>query len=131
MTQRVISHAPRQGDKIASHRKEGALDCQWSLIDLNTGKEIVTLRTYYPSSVCYACVWTHSDALGYSRGSDKAGGGGYCKRSAAAYGALLDAGFVFEEPFSGRGEPSIEDALGAIAKMLGLRKRFAVIKAHG
>lgn len=126
---KVISFTPQENINAKAHRKEGNLDRQWSLIDLRDGSTLVTVRTYWPAQTCFACVWT-SSRIGYGSGSSKAGGGGYCKQSAAIEDALRSAGFRFEEPFGGHGLGAVDDALEAIARHAGLRKRFAIIKAH-
>ncbi|MDK3074095.1 hypothetical protein QO034_13315 [Sedimentitalea sp. JM2-8] len=125
----VTSFTPQSTDGIHKYRKDGKLDCQWSLVDLNTGREIVIVRTYWPGSTCYACVWTH-DPLGYGGGGGRAGGGGYCKQSAAVADALGAAGFKFDSAIAGVGMTAIDDALKAIAHHVGLRSRFVIIKAN-
>lgn len=136
---KVTNYTATLCDGVGSYRKDDRLDCQWSLVNLNTGREIVTVRTYWPGSTCYAVVWACGDrdgsvkgaaCLGRSRGAGKAGGGGYCKRSAAVGAALASAGFQFSDQIAGRGEGAIEDALEAIAKCAGLNSRYVVIKAN-
>lgn len=128
---KITSINPNGGNvTLGTYRKEDKLNNQWSLVDLNTGKEVVIVRTYYPASTCYACVWTFG-ALGYSNGRGKAGGYGYCKESAAIDAALRSAGVELSESISGRGMTAIRDALEAMAHKAGLRSRFTIIKANG
>lgn len=118
-----------------AHRKN-VLDKAWNLVALDTGKTLVEIRTYYPGSRCYACVWATGvkagrvPGAGYARASDFAGGYGYCKRSASVAGALKKAGFEFSESISGRGEGAIRDALEAIARHNGIRSRFRIVESY-
>lgn len=129
MENKVISFTPHESDKIAAHRKEDRLHREYALIDLETGESRVILRIYWPATVAYACVWTFGTGF-YARGAGRAGGGGYCKASAAASDSLRDAGFKLEHPIDGRGLESIRGALEAIGRHMGLA-RFMVHVAHG
>lgn len=105
------------------------LDKQWSLIDLRTGAEMATVRTYYPGQTCYALVWLRG--LGeHGMGYGSAGGGGYCKRSAAVSEAFGRAGLSLSEAVSGVGETAIEEALRAFARHRGLKTNFTIVRAH-
>ena len=120
MENKVVSFTPRESDKIRSHRKEKAgLWREYAVLDLATGNAILTLRIYWPASVAYACVWVHGQA-GYARGAGRAGGGGYCKASAAAGAALADAGIKLEHAIDGRGLEAISGALSAFALHCGV-----------
>jgi len=103
---------------------------EYALIDLETGESRVILRVYWPATVAYACVWTFFGEGFYARGAGRAGGGGYCKASAAAGKALRDAGFNLEYPIDWRGLESIRGALEAIGRHMGLA-HFMVHVAHG
>ena len=129
MENKVVSFKPRESDKIRSHRKEnnGFLR-EYALIDLDKGRDIVTLRIYWPGSVAYACVWIHGQESP-ARGAGKAGGGGYCKESAAAHVALADAGIKLEHAIDGRGTQAIEGALMALADHLQIARPY-IHKAH-
>ena len=131
MENAVVSFAPRESDKIRSCRKENAgLHREYALIDLSDGAAVGTLRIYWPGSVAYACVWVNRGGLGlHARGAGRAGGGGYCKASAAAGYALADAGVKLEHDIDGRGLESIRGALAALAVHLGIA-RFAIHVAH-
>ena len=131
MENRTISFTPRESDKIRSHRKEnnGFLR-EYALINLSDGAAVVTLRIYWPGTVAYACVWIHRGGMGiHARGAGKAGGGGYCKESAAAHYALADAGVRLEHTIDGRGTQAIEGALAALAAHMGIA-RYTIHKAH-
>lgn len=130
--QKVLKFDAHNGINAKAHRKEDRLDKQWSLIRLDDGHELATVRTYWPGSTCYACVWIHGgEAHGYANGSAKAGGGGYCKRSASVYWAMRAAGLTFAEHFDGCGEQAIERALESLAQYFGIRSRFVIVRAHG
>ena len=134
MNNKVNKFTPNGGNvSLGSFRKEGKLHAQWSLVDLSDGREIAIIRTYWPASKCYACAWVHGREGGndYSNGRGSAGGGGYCKQSAAIAEALNHCGFGFDRYFGGAGLTAVDDALRAIAHHFGLRSRFAIIKAHG
>ena len=120
MENKVVSFKPRESDKIRSHRKENAgLHREYALIDLDDGAAVVTLRIYWPGSVAYACVWVNRGGLGlHARGAGRAGGGGYCKASAAAGAALADAGVKLADDIDGRGLEAIRGALMALAQYL-------------
>lgn len=127
----VTDFTPRESDKIRSHRKEnnGFLR-EYALIDLSDGAAVVTLRIYWPGTVAYACVWINRGGMGiHARGAGKAGGGGYCKESAAAAYALKDAGVTLTEDIDGRGTLAIVDALAALAQHMGIA-RYTIHKAH-
>ena len=91
--------------------------------------QLVTIETFMGksanSSRVYATARIHADGI-YSQGMGQAGGGGYCKVSAAAAEALESAGVVLEKDIRGRGEGAVRSALEAIAKRLGY-KVFLVI----
>jgi hypothetical protein len=130
MKNTVITFGPRESDKIRTHRKESAgLYREYSLIDLEDGSAPVVLRIYWPGSVAYSCVWIGNGVV-YARGAGKAGGGGYCKASAAAGAALADAGVRLEADIDGRGLESIRGALEALARWLDV-PRYVVHVAHG
>ena len=131
MENTVFSFTPHESDKIRSHRKEnkGFLR-EYALIDLSDGAAVVTLRIYWPGSVAYACVWINRGGMGiHARGAGKAGGGGYCKESAAAHGALADAGVTLEYAIDGRGTQAIRGALEALANPMGIA-RYTIHVAH-
>ena len=137
MENRVSDFTPRESDKIRTHRKEDKLHREYALIDLDTGAAVATLRIYWPGSVAYACVWINArgrfdGSLGvYARGAGKAGGGGYCKASAAAAGAALaDAGVRLAQDINGRGLESITGALMALAQYLDIARPHVHV-AHG
>jgi len=124
MKNTVTSFAPRESDKILSNRKENTgLYREYALLDCDSGRAVVTLRIYWPGSVAYSCVWIHSDK-GHARGGGRAGGGGYCKASAAAGAALSDAGVRFEHNIDGRGLEAIRGALEALGAHLGIKRPF-------
>jgi len=127
---RVTSFTPRKSDKIRSHRKENGFQREYALIDLSDGAAVVTLRIYWPGTVAYACVWINRGGMGiHARGAGKAGGGGYCKESAAAAYALADAGVALESAIDGRGTQAIRDALAALADHMGIA-RYTIHAAH-
>lgn len=107
-----------------SHRREtGGLHREYSLLVPSPYYEgeanaVVTLRLYWPSTVCYACLWVHSEKV-TTQGSGSAGGGGYCKASASAGEAIANAGFTLDKDICGASESAIREALRAIAVEIG------------
>jgi hypothetical protein len=99
---------------------------RWTLIafDDNQFKELATIRWYMgrssSASVVYCTIWVtgHVVTDGCS-GSGHAGGGGYCKSSAAFEDALHKAGIKTDKGISGRGMTVVEDALIALGKHAG------------
>jgi hypothetical protein len=136
MDNRVVAFVPRESDRIRACRKENSLYREYSLIDLGDGSAPVVLRIYWPGTVAYACVWINApgrlqgQTRAYARGAGRAGGGGYCKASAAAGAALADAGVRLEADIDGRGLESIRGALEALARWLDV-PRYVVHVAHG
>lgn len=126
--QSVKEFTPRRSEDVHKHRKESSFRRQLSLVDLDDGEEVVTVRFYGNGERNYCCAWT-GRAAQHASGSGWAGGYGYHKDSAAMQSALKVAGFTFAEPFDGVGETGETAALEAIARWLDV-PRFAIIKAH-
>lgn len=127
--QSVMTFLPRQGINANAHRKEKHFMRQWSVIDLDKGREVICLREYGTSTGASnsSCLWVfHGD---YANGSGKAGGYGYHRPSAANEAAFEAAGVTFKNAFGGTGDTGTEDALRALADALGLR-RYMIHKAH-
>ena len=109
-----------------SHRKErGGFHAEYAAIvpddyehNKSRSRAVVTLRIYWPASTCYACLWVYSDPI-HTSGSGSAGGGGYCKESAAAGEAIRNAGFTLEKRIDGVGTQAVEEAVLAIAAACG------------
>ncbi len=129
-TQTVLSFtAPKKDGFIDSYRKENKFSEGYCLMT-KEGRTLADIRIYYhPGFVCYCCAWVKIGDTQYSA-SDKAGGYGYHKQSAAVFHTLYKMGFRFKESFDGGGNERITDALHAIAHYLELTDYF-VIKAHG
>lgn len=107
-----------------SHRKERTgLHQEYSALipDDNPQREmraVVTLRLYWPASVCYAALWVNGQDV-HASGTGSAGGGGYCKASAAAGEAIRNAGFTLSQDIHGRGTDAIREAVLALAEAAG------------
>lgn len=117
-------------DGLHKYRKESALYRQISILDRDTGKEIVICRTYYPGTVAYCCLWIHGPGE-HGSGAGKAGGYGYHKESAALQEAIGRAGIRLSEPIDGRGDSAMDDALEAIARAVTGKRKFYMVRAHG
>lgn len=93
-------------------------------------KELIVARWYMgrsSSAMQVDCsVWFHSAIMEASHaqwtdcsGRGKAGGGGYCKQSAAFADAMRNAGIKCDHDISGRGMSTVEDAMIALGKQQG------------
>lgn len=130
MTAKVLPVGAKGTQYRQSHRKEnGGFSYEFAALVMEPSssrivemKAVVTLRLYWSGTgtTCSACIWTHggrSDT--YRNGSGQAGGGGYCKKSAAAGEAIRNAGFELSEDIHGRGEDCIRRAVIAVAAAIG------------
>lgn len=121
-----------EGKFNPNHRKQSDFNAEYSAIDRQSGRKSVTLRTYFTGARFYACIWFMGDVNGahvYNSGSGFAGGGGYCRESAAAASAIESAHVALENDISGMGTSQIEGAVLAIAAALG-HKNQLFVKAH-
>ena len=124
----IISFNPTEDPRnMYSYRREKSFDSQLAVIDLDTGREIVCARFYWPGETVYCVVWIFSDKP--ARGYGKAGGGGYHKRSAALGEALSRAGVILSEPINGCGDSAMNEALLALARHMGVTRPL-VVRAH-
>lgn len=118
----------------SSFRKENALHKTFAaLIPSDYGQEmaaVVDLRIYYPGSVAYAAVWLRPKEGESTNGTGKAGGGGYCKVSAAAGDAIRNAGIDLAVRIDGVGEDAVREAVLAIASAIGYPDARLFV-AHG
>jgi hypothetical protein len=98
--------------------------------------EVITIRCYMGrssrSSVVYASVWINGPSYGkragmWTSGNGSAGGGGYCKRSAAIGDAFRSADVKLSHSINGRGMSAVRDACEAIGRAMGLR-RFLIVE---
>lgn len=79
---------------------------------------VATMRLYASprdARRVHAIVWIYPAPGAPRLGYGYAGGGGYCRRSAAGAYALSDAGVVLSEAVDGRGTGALRDALLATA----------------
>ena len=104
----------------------------WNLVVDLDGKLIspITVRCYMgrssSASVVYASVWIGNRTL-HTNGHGQAGGGGYCKVSAAIDDAFRSAGVELNQSISGVGTGAVESAIVAIGKyMFGKRKMILI-----
>jgi len=113
---------------IESYRKERSFYKAISLIDLDKGQEVASVRFYGPASTVYCVAWLfvdgYADNLTSARGYGKASGGGYHKESAAMSEALQAAGVRLAEPIEGRGDGVMREALQALAAHLGIARPY-------
>lgn len=111
----------KQNGKNLSNSKE--MVDTWNLVVYHDDmlKSPITIRCYMgrssSASVVYASIWVGTKDISTS-GNGSAGGGGYCKLSAAVDSAIRSAGITLNHSISGVGTRAIEDALIAIGKYL-------------
>ena len=107
-----------------SHRRESTgLHKEFSMLIPSKyrpgeAQSVVTLRLYWPGTVCYACLWVNSGPV-HTQGSGSAGGGNYCKVSSAAGQAIRNAGITLDREIDGVGIEAIREAMKAIAAEIG------------
>lgn len=80
--------------------------------------DAVTMRLYASARAprIHACTWIYTAEGVPRRGYGSAGGGGYCRRSAAGAYALEAAGVELTEEVAGRGVDVLRKALLATAR---------------
>lgn len=124
----VTNFTPYQSDDVHKHRRESSFRRQLTLIDLDEGEPVATVRFYGNGSRNYCCAWLGKSGA-HARGSGWAGGYGYHKDSDAMERALTVAGFTFADHFGGTGESGEDSALAAIAQWFDL-PRTVIVRAH-
>ena len=121
---------------------EKVLARAWSAVVLSprlgggtTLRELLTVHWYKGrssgASRIYCSLWLHGGYTADGRsGHGQAGGGGYCKFSAAFAGACHSAGIILDQDVHGRGMSSVRDAIEAIAKACGYGGDILLVE-HG
>jgi hypothetical protein len=106
----------------------------WSVVAMKpTGDlaEIITLRWYRGRSnsanTIYCNLWLRVGTMNSGHGA--AGGGGYCKHSAAFDQAMRNAGIEYPQDVDGRGLSAVRKALNDIAETMGFYGSLVV--EHG
>lgn len=125
----VISIEPKESFKNFNNK-----ECitRRELIAFVDGKfqSLITARWYMgksaSASVIYCQAWFSRLANGCesAAGAGSAGGGGYCKESAAYHDAASKAGIKFDKDISGRGMSVVEDSMIAYGKFLGYENLY-------
>lgn len=130
----ITAILPAENTRNARQPDNKELVAAYSLIaKTETGNllEVVTARFWMGRSrsamEVKCCVWVHSPDHYYS-GKGSAGGGGYCKKSAALDSAIRDAGIQLSRSIHGTGE--IREGMRAIAGALGCDLETALIVEH-
>ena len=122
---------PQENGKNRSNEKE--LVSAWSFV-VNTKKGIrepVRIRWYMArgasASRVYCSIWVSGNGI-FAAGNGWAGGGGYCKTSAALEEAIASAGIKLSEEIGGVGESAMRDAGEAIVKALRYRAKPYLVR---
>mgnify|MGYP003681479988 CR=1 FL=1 len=90
---------------------------------------ICIFRFYWGSSVCHCTAWFHGKKH-HGSGYGSAGGGGYCKESAAMNEAIENAGIKLDKHFGGMGDIAMREAVIAIGKKLSGKRKLILHTAH-
>ncbi len=123
---KINSFVPRDGMEKKNYRPNNvALHSALVLFDLETKREIVEIRTYYPGSVAYACVWIRKGDE-RATGSGKAGGHGYDKTEAAVKAAFGEAGVNIEQASNHHDPRTLLEGLAAFWGMT----NYHIFHAH-
>lgn len=88
----------------------------------------VELRIYGTGRTNSACLWIDHEGI-HRAASSIAGGCGYHRPSAAAAGAIANAGIELSKNIDGVGDNAIDEALCAIAEALGLTS-YGITRNH-
>ena len=88
----------------------------------------VQLRLYGTGRTNSACLWINHHSI-HRAASGIAGGCGYHRPSAAAAGAIANAGIELSKNIDGVGDNAIDEALCAIADALGL-SNYGITRNH-
>ena len=130
---KIISIVPQDNGKNFDSKETIATR---QLIAFKDGefKVLVTARWYMgrssSASTVYCSVWITGHALPEftdwtgCAGNGSAGGGGYCKQSAAFYEAISKAGIKVDTEISGRGMSVVDDFLEALALNAGFEHNY-------
>lgn len=105
-------------------RKDSGLYKGFTLLDLKTGAEVVTVRFYCPTGRrVYCCLWIHAGDL-WTSGTGTAGGYGYDRSSSAFEEAITHAGVEGFPRFGGSG--CNREAVEWLGAVLGVKKPHVV-----
>ena len=131
MKAKIKNPQQRFTDSQLSYRGK-PLARQISVIDRDTGREIVCARFYQSGSVAFCLLWARNtlDWKRSTQGAGRAGGYGYHKQSAALDSAISAAGIELSESIHGVGDSAIDDALRAIARAMTGKPKFYLVRAH-
>lgn len=112
-------------------RKESACFYGLKLIRKKDGFTVVDTRFYSATGkTVNCCVWINLPGVIHTSGSDRAGGWGYDRKSAAFNGALDHCGIENFPHFSGSG--CNREALEFLARVLGLNmKKHLIVEFYG
>ena len=102
---------------------------EYSVIIPENGQSVVIIRLYEKGQTVHCLAWFYGDKV-YGSGYGSAGGGGYCKGSAAAADAIFTAGIELTDPIFGRGLREIEKAALAIGKKLTGKRKLICHLSH-
>lgn len=122
----VTSYAPTQ-TRVKNHDKKEIISALSLVCALDGNKSELgtiypkeTIRTVWYMSKSRSTLTVHCNVFIFTEGktvsaSGRAGGGGYCKKSASFADALTALGIELSEDISGRGMAAVENAMLAIA----------------
>lgn len=132
----IKAKVPKADDRrnnAVNHGGQKELLDAWSALVIHKGKirEVACCRSYMgksrTASVRYASIWINLKGGYRTSGTGKAGGYGYCKRSAAVDEAIASAGVKLSQSIAGVGDMAIEEALKAIVRGCGYRGEPVIV----
>ena len=132
--------------KNFGREKETVEDKNVTVIHKGELKNPISIRWYMgrsnKASVVYCSIWIHGENF-YTSGHGSAGGGGYCKTSAAACDAISSAGIELYGSshlghgqtedltkrcyIGGVGDSAVNTALEAIVRAMGYRGKMIIV----
>ena len=120
----------RKRDRVSKNfaKEICVIDPKGASSDIYRSGVLCTFRFYWGSSVCHCAAWFSGKQAGSGYGS--AGGGGYCKESAAMDEAIQNAGITLDERFGGQGDIAMRNAALAIGKKLSGKQKLILHIAH-
>ena len=127
-----ITDRPQKFNRNHRLEDKAGLDRVIKVLD-NDFNELIDCRIYWSSTfaTCTCCLWVRCKAKNvYIQGSGKAGGCGYCKKSAAVGAAIDNAGINLNSQISGVGMGAVRDALTGIAKKVSGKRAVHVVESY-
>ena len=124
---------PEKSKFNTNYRKENNFYCGYKVINFGEKNcngdfvETIDVRFYYTNSACYCCLWINVGEFDL-RGTGRAGGYGYDRKSSAFEEAINNAGIFNFPRFGGSGNNTF--ALKTLCKVLNIKK-YQIVEIFG